>query len=186
MSNPLTKLAGKVGKALGLKLAVNWINGAAEGKKGPEAKAAYWSLVGYKTWTGFGLAIVAAAAVAFGLPDAVSITVGTAAGLLIEAGLLDKAWRGYRPAALTNSAFYRLAAEHPAEIAAAFTAAVVWERGGGCTYGAWCKALFIGTAALASAAIQLGLLDGAWRAPAPRAPLDRILADNLRDGGRVL
>lgn len=168
----LTRLAIKMAKPLGIKAALGWIRKVAEGEKGQRLKNAYWWLVGKKTAAGLVLASVSAALgilSAYGMVDIPTSAVATLAsvgGFLVEAGILDKGWRGYRPEALTQSALYRFLAQHPAEVASAFGAAFAWQAND-CTFGGWCAAILVVLGLLAGAAMQLGLLDAAWKAPAP-------------------
>lgn len=79
------------GKAFG-----SWAHGAAEGKNGETMKDLYWSLAGKKTIIGAVLLVASATLAAMGKPDAAEVVV-TLAGILVGAGLIDKAWRSDRP-----------------------------------------------------------------------------------------
>lgn len=167
----LTKLVLKLARPLGIKAALAWVRRAAEGQEGPAWRRRYEWLVGKKTSTALVLASVATVLVAFEQHDAAR-WVGVAAGFLFQAGILDRAWRGQRPTWLTESGLYRLLAAYPAEVASAFTLAVAWQQDE-CA-GDWCRFAGYGLIALAATAVNLGLLDAAWKSPGPRVAPGRF------------
>jgi hypothetical protein len=177
MTNPLTKLVKATGGALVRRFLTSKVRAAAEGKLGntpddrAKARAWYWWLVGKKTGTGLALLVLTAILAAF--PETSTYgayIVGPGALLLIEWGVLDKAWRDYRPTWL-SSPWARILATHTAEVGTAFAGAFTWQQSQ-CS-GAWCPYLGGLLIALAAVAVQFGFLDAAWRAPAPREPAGR-------------
>lgn len=106
----------KVAWSLGGRAAARWFRDVAEGQKGDRLKRIYWALAGGKTWTGFGVGLVAA--VALGLGE-MQIAAGLAAvaGFLSGVGLVDAAWRTGVPTALKASLVYRFLAANSAELA---------------------------------------------------------------------
>jgi hypothetical protein len=171
VTNPLTKLAKLTGGALLRRVLTSKLRAAAEGKLGdtPDAReknrARYWGLVGKKTGTG--VALLALTAVLAAFPETnnwAPYLAGPLALLLVEWGLLDKAWRAYRPSWL-NSPWARILATHTAEVGAALTGAFTWQQT--TCNGAWCPYLGGALIVLAALAVQFGFLDAAWRAPAP-------------------
>jgi hypothetical protein len=171
VTNPLTKLAKATAGALLRRVLTSKVRAAAEGKLGktPDERAAYraryWWLVGKKTGTGVVLLALTAALGAYPETNAwAPYIAGPLAVLLIEWGLLDKAWRSYRPAFL-DSTWARVLAAHTAEAGTVFTAAFTWQMTG-CD-GAWCSYVGGLLLALAALAVQYGFLDAAWKAPAP-------------------
>lgn len=163
----LTRLAVKLGGKLGVKWALAWVRGAAEGKHGKFAQELYWRLVGWKVAIGFGLAAGGAAVLVLEGPAWLAVGITSLGGLLLQAGILDKAWRGVRPEWLERSELFRLAAQNPADIATAFGLAFTWQANQ-CAFGAtWCALILWALAVFAGVAVQLGLLDAAWRARLP-------------------
>lgn len=171
MTNPLTKLAKKLAGPIVRKVLTGKVRAAAEGKLGdtPDErarwKAAYWWLVGKKRVIGAILGAATAVLAAFPVTAPSAPYVGTLAALMLSWGLLDMAWRDYRPAWL-SAPLARFVAAHPAELGGAFTAAFAWQRSD-CT-GGWCSWLGAALVALAALAVYYGFLDSAWRAPGPR------------------
>lgn|SRR5574341_71503 len=166
------RLAIGIGKKVGIALLLSKIRAAAEGKLGPAWKARYWALAGVKTWSGLGVTVAAGVAQYLGHTD-VAMALGSIAGLLVQAGLLDKAWRGQIPAALAESPVYRALAAHPADLAT--LCGLVAARLAAC--GEPCRWWALGFAGLTAALAELALLDPAARArpPArpPASPLDQ-------------
>lgn len=169
----LTKPIRKLGLALGMKWLLGWIRAAAEGRKGDRLKAWYWKFEGWKTASGFALATLALGLALLSstgrvdIPPAAQAFIGIFAGFVVQAGLLDKAWRSARPDAIDRNPVVAWLAEHPADVAAAFGAAFTWQALD-CAFGGLCTAILWALSILAGAAIQFGLLDAAWRAPEPR------------------
>jgi hypothetical protein len=172
LTNPLTKLAKKALGPIVRAVLTSKVRAAAEGKLGDTPtkrdrwKRAYWWAVGKKTGTGILLLVATVVLAAF--PDtraAAAYVGGPLATLLVAWGLLDKAWRNYRPAWL-SSPLARFAAAHPAEVGAAFTAAFTWQQTQ--CVGAWCPWIGLALVGLAAVAVLFGFLDAAWKAPAPR------------------
>lgn len=93
MKNKLIEMAGK------------WLLGGvlrevAEGKRGPKAQAVYLAMAGKKTYAGFAMAALLGALMTYDPLTGAKIAalLGPWVGILIGAGLLDKAWRTDRPA----------------------------------------------------------------------------------------
>jgi hypothetical protein len=170
----LTRLLMKIGKPLGVSALTSWVRAVAEGKHGTRLQTIYWRLVGWKV--GFGAVLVLLSGVAY-VTDAdprISKTLGAVAALLISLGLTDKAWREWRPPAITDHVVYRILAAHPVELAAAFTSGGLWLVND-CTFGdPWCRIAQWSLWLLAAAAIQLGLLDSGWKAPVPRVRAETV------------
>lgn len=161
----LTDLVRKIGGALVRKIATGKVRAAAEGNLGKRWHDLYWWAVGKKAWIGFVLAIT------FGVLEYFQVGewrtyLGAAAVLFIEWGVLDKGWRQGVPDVIRNNAVYRLLASYPAELASLFAAAWAAVQAGHC----WrvdCQVAQVALAILAALAVQVGLLDAAWRAVPP-------------------
>lgn len=161
-------IAKKVGRAVGVKLALSWVRASAEGRNGPKAKAVYWWLAGRKRYLGLAAALAAVTVAALGHPNW-AVAVGSGAVLLVEAGLLDKAWRNDLPPAVTTAGWYRLLAQHSGDLAALLATGFYAVTHGSCIE--WhfltCQveaAALIGTAA---GLVHLGLVDSAWKSRPP-------------------
>jgi len=164
------RLAGSLGRKVGIAIALRKLRAAAEGRLGPTWKARYWWLVGKKTWMALALSIAAGVAVWLGYSE-VGIGIGTAAGLLGQAGLLDKAWRGQLPTTLAESVAYRYLAQHSADLAT--LSGVVTAHFATC--GQACDTYALAWAGVTAVLAELALLDPAARAKPPSRPpsLDR-------------
>lgn len=170
----MRKVVNGLAYKLGIKYVLNQIRAAAEGRLGPEWKARYWALAGWKTTTGLLLALTSAVLLFLGYQDAAA-TIATVAGLAIEVGLLDRAWRTALPAWLAQSALYRFLAAHAANLATIFSTTAAAIAAGYCG-GMDCHMAMLILGGLAAAAVQLGLLDAAWKAAPP------IVSFRFRDG----
>lgn len=176
-------VSGLIG--LAVKLLVGQVKKAAEGKYGKAPAAAYWWLVGRKTAIGLGLLIGAGTLAWLGgytgepmLSDYAAKTFALG-GLLVQAGLLDKAWRGNLPGPLVEHPAYRFVASHHGEVATVFGLAFAALRQWAC--GTWCDYAEVGLIIVGGVFVQLGLLDELWRAEAPEEPIARRLKRELRE-----
>lgn len=93
-----------------IEMAGKWLLGGflrdiAEGRRGPALQRAYKAMAGKKTYTGFALAALLGALMAYEpiLGGQVAAYAGPWIGLLIGAGLLDKAWRTEKPTWATDA-----------------------------------------------------------------------------------
>ena len=164
----IRKLVGGVAKNIGIKFLLSKIRDAAEGKLGPRAKAIYWWLVGVKTWSGLILAGVSVGLEALGYHEW-ALGLGVAAGVAIQAGVLDKAWRAEIPAWLMQSTLYRFLADNSAGLTSLLAMAFLasqQEAAADPRYGVLAKVVIV-AAALGA---QLGLVDVAWRTQPPAIP----------------
>jgi len=159
------KLVRGVGQKVGVALLLRKVRAAAEGRLGPVWKARYWAMAGKKTWTALALTVTAGVAAYLG-HDQVAVGVATLAGLLMQAGLLDKAWRGQLPAELAQSQPYRFLAQHSADLATLSGVAASYFT----TCGHDCDAYAWGLALVTALLAELGLLDAAARAKPPSGP----------------
>lgn len=163
MNKLLRSLIKKVGMA--------WVTGkvrdAAEGKLGPKWKAVYWATVGKKRVVGVVFAIVAGAAEALGYREVAVGLVGLA-GVAVSLGIIDSNWRSEQEAHwLKDHALWKLAANNAPMVTSGLLAALAWLSGDTCTYGEWCARGVVGVTVLGAVLVQVGLIDAAWKAPAP-------------------
>lgn len=98
----------KIIEAAGRWLLGGILREAAEGKRGPALQKAYLALAGWKTYTGLILAVLLGALMTYEpiLGAKVTAYIGPWVGILISAGLLDKAWRSDRPGWATDVMSY--------------------------------------------------------------------------------
>lgn len=159
----LNKLVRKAAATVGVSFVLGQIRAAAEGRLGSKWKERYWALAGVKTWTGLAFALAAVVLAATGYQE-FALYVGAGAGFLVQAGILDKAWRGEIPEPLRQSAVYRFLAGNAELVTALFgsAAAAVTQY-----EGPEQKVYFLILAGVAAVAVQFGLLDAAWRARGP-------------------
>lgn len=172
LSRGIQYLAKALSGFVGLDWVLARIRDAAEGRLGQGAKAAYWFLAGAKTWSGFGLAIAAGAFEAIG-EHQWAVWVGAAAGVLISAGLVDKAWRADIPAVIAQSGLYRFLAGNSAGLSALLATAFAGLEHMAATDPHYAVAAKV-VLALAALGVQLGLVDAAWRSKPPVVPLDAL------------
>jgi hypothetical protein len=161
----LNRLFRRLAVKMGLDYFGDQIRAAAEGRLGAEWKARYWAVAGKKTWSGCGLALLAATLVALGYNEAAT-AVGVAAGLLIQWGLVDKAWRSEVPAFVKDSGVYRFLASHSADVAVILGLIYADLQKAAC--GHQCDVASQVVLVVGAAFVQLAILDPAWRAHPPR------------------
>jgi hypothetical protein len=169
----LTKAFLKIVRPLGVQALTRWVRDVAEGDHGATLQRLYWKLTGGKTWIGFALGCLSVSAILLGLDERVGYGLAGLGTFLVSVGLTDKAWRSWRPEALTNSTIYRVLAAAPVEVAGAFTAAYAWTASTCAWPDPWCGVAQVAVLLCAAVAIQIGLLDAAWRSPAPQISWSR-------------
>lgn len=175
--NILEKPIRKVAFALGAKLLVSSVRGAAEGKYGPRWKATYWTLAGLKRPTAIVLGLIAAVCAALGMLD-IAAYVGIAGGLLYSLGFLDANWRDVRLSLdmPPDNRVYRFLAGNAATITTILATAAAFVDAGHC--GRYdCQILMQVLVGTGAGLAYLGCADAAWRARPPfvlpgRGPLD--------------
>lgn len=158
------------------KVGVSWLTGqirkAAEGKLGPAWSKVYWGLAGNKRVIGVVLAVVAGVAESMGYREVALALIGVG-GVLVSLGVIDSNWRSQATSdALKDSTLWKILAHNSPTVTAALVAALAWLQGTTCTLGAWCSRLTLGLGVLIAVFVQLGLVDAAWNAPAPK-PVDK-------------
>lgn len=168
LEKPLRKLAF----SLGTRYVTDLVKGAAEGKRGPTARAIYWALAGRKRAVAVLVVGVAVVCGAIGYLQAAAY-VFAAGAFLYAVGLLDAGWRDVRPAdVFGTSPVYRFAAANAATITALLATAAAVVDAGHC--GRFdCDVLeriLVGTGA---GLAYLGCADSAWRTAPPLVQVPR-------------
>ena len=157
------KLKGVLRK-VGLKLITHeltkYAGDAASGKLGPAVQARYEFWRGKKTWSGVALMVAGVGAAALGY-DAVAEWTAGAGGFLATLGLIDKGYRSDIPYAVAESGLYRFLAAHGGLVGAVLVTASTWLTGApDC---GWCLVVDRVILVLGAVAVQVKLIDPAWR-----------------------
>lgn len=164
----MNSLIRKLVKAVGVKWLTGQVRAAAEGKLGPQAKAVYWWLAGRKreisTWAG----VAAGAAFMVGYPG-IAGGIGAVAAVGLSLGFIDANWRDDSEYDwLKDSAVWKAVANNAPLLTAGATAGLAWLQGTTCTLGDWCARASIGLVVAMAVLVQVGAVDAAWNAPAPK------------------
>jgi hypothetical protein len=115
-------------------LLINRLRDCGSGKYGPGWQKAYDTLAGAKSITGFAIGATGFILMTLGYDDPADTAVTVVGGLLLAAGLADKAVNSPgRPEWAANSNLYRLLAEHAGWLATAFTSGFAYVTGASCT-----------------------------------------------------
>jgi hypothetical protein len=167
----MNSLIRKLVMSLGMKWLTSKVRDAAEGRLGPRWQKLYWTTAGLKRITGLGFDVAAGAAAMLGHPTAAAVLAGFGTAL-VGLGFVDANWRDSSESSwLKDSAPWKFLAHNSPTITAGIGAATLWFQGSGCTLGEWCARGSILMGVLAAGFIQVGIVDAAWNAPAPRVPL---------------
>jgi hypothetical protein len=163
-------LIRKLVRTLGVKWLTGQVRAAAEGKLGPKWQYLYWWFVGRKRAISTFLFVAAGAAAMLGYVQfAAGLAVVASVG--ISLGFVDANWRDDATDDwLKDSTAWKLVATNAPMVTTAAVAGLAWLQGDACSLGEWCGRASIGLSVAMTVAVQVGLVDAAWNAPAPELP----------------
>jgi hypothetical protein len=154
----------KVGLRLITAQVTRYAGDAASGKLGPVALARYELWRGKKTWTGMALMVAGVGAAALGYNDVAEWT-AVAGGFLATVGLIDRGYRTDIPGEVAQNGLYRFLASHGGLVGGILVTASTWLSGApDC---GWCLVVDKVVLVLGAVAVQVKLIDPAWRAKPP-------------------
>lgn len=169
--DPLKRKARKLGLQFLLSQLLDTLKDAGEGRLGPAWQARYWWWAGKKTWTGVALMLAGVAAEALGQHDA-ALWITGAGGFLASAGLVERAHRSEIPAAIAESGWYRFLAQHGGLLGGLLvTASAMVPTSPDCS---WCLVADKVVLVLGAVAVQVKLIDPAWKSRPPIVDLEAL------------
>jgi hypothetical protein len=163
-------LIRKLVRTLGVKWLTGQVRAAAEGKLGPKWQGLYWWFAGRKRTISTFLFVAAGAAAMLGY---VQFAAGLAvvASIGISLGFVDANWRDDATDDwLKDSRLWKLLAANAPIITAGAATGLAWLQGSDCSIAEWCSRGSIALSVVMAVAVQVGLVDAAWNAPAPEPP----------------
>lgn len=163
----LSGLFGKIATKVGLSLITRKVREAAEGKLGAWPRRIYWRLAANKTAVGGIVGTAAAVLAMLGHTDVATGVLGVGA-VMIQVGLMDKAWRTTVPESLQARGWYRFLVTHSADWAAIFGVVLGILSQQPPTDGRDLAMKIVG--GLAVVLVQVGVLEPGWRSAPPRVP----------------
>jgi hypothetical protein len=161
-------LIRKLVRVVGVRWLTGQIRAAAEGKLGPKWQGLYWWLAGRKRTISTFIAVAAAVVGGMGYVTAAEILAATAV-VGMSLGFVDSNWRSEEyDDWLKDSAIWKLLANNSPMITTLALAGLGWLQGTTCTLGEWCSYLSIALTITMAVFVQIGIVDAAWNAPAPK------------------